>query len=183
MKLEKGKILLSEPYMSDGPFSRAVVLITDYSEESGAIGFILNKPVSVDVCGLIDDFPKIESEVFYGGPVAQETLHFIHDAGNLLVESTKIGDGVFWNGEFEKLKFLVNSKLILSQNIRFYLGYSGWSPGQLEDELACGTWVVAEMDRNYIFKSPSKGLWKQVLKNKGDRYSVIAEMPDVHILN
>ena len=179
----KSSILLAQPFMLDPNFKRAVVLIAEHSEEEGSIGFILNKPFEININDLIPDFPKIESGVFLGGPVANETLHFIHDVGQLLDESNKISSGVYWGGDFEKLKFLIQSKLVQPHNIRFFLGYSGWSSGQLEDEMEYGSWILAEMDPNYAFKSKYNSLWNQVMKNKGGQYSVIAEMPESSYLN
>ena len=182
-KLGRGKVLLAEPYMLDPHFKRSVVLLTDYSREEGSVGFILNKPIAVKINSLIDDFPEIEAPVYYGGPVAQDTLHYVHDVGDILDESIPVSQGVYWSGDFTKLKFLISSELIKPHNIRFYLGYSGWSPGQLEDEMESGSWILAHMDSNYAFKVKHQRLWRQVMRNKGGRYTVIAEMPDSFHLN
>lgn len=175
--------MLAEPFMVDPNFSRGVILITDHSKAEGSVGFVLNKPVSVQINDLVEDFPEIESPVFYGGPVGRETLHYIHDAGPILDGSIEVVNGVYWSGDYEKLKFLIKTKLILRHNIRFFIGYTGWSAGQLEDELEYGSWVVDDMDSNYVFKSDYKTLWNNVLKNKGGRYSVIAEMPESAYFN
>lgn len=182
-EISKGKVLIAEPFMSGGTFRRSVVLLTDYNKDDGAIGFILNKTLSVKVNDLIEDFPEIEAEVFCGGPVAQETLHYIHDVGDILDESISVAGKVCWSGDFNKLKFLIDAKLIQPRNIKFFLGYSGWSPGQLEDEITYGSWVVDDMYSDYAFSTPHKQLWKQVLKNKGEHFSVIAEMPEHQGLN
>ena len=86
-------------------------------------------------------------------------------------------------GDYEKLKFLVDSKLVLPENIRFFVGYSGWSAGQLQEELAYKSWVKSEMHANYLFKSKPDHLWQQVMYNLGDRFSVIAQIPEAHSLN
>ncbi|MCL4155937.1 UNVERIFIED_CONTAM: hypothetical protein GTU68_032233, partial [Idotea baltica] len=101
----------------------------------------------------------------------------------ILDDSLKIGKGVYWGGDFEKLKFLVKSELIKPHNIRFYVGYSGWSEGQLQEELNSGSWVIDSMDANYIFKSNQDDLWQKVLHNKGKVYTVIAQMDDFQSLN
>lgn len=182
-KIEKGTILLAEPFMLDPNFKRAVVLVTEHSEKEGTIGFVLNKPIKMKVNSLVQDFPEIESYVYIGGPVANETLHYIHDSGHILDGSIPVSDGVYWGGDFEKLKFLIKSQLILPRNIRFFLGYAGWSQGQIFDELEYGSWVLAVMDPNYAFQSKHRLLWNQVMKNKGGQYTVIAEMPDSTFLN
>ena len=169
--------------MLDSNFKRAVILLTEHSKEEGSIGFILNKPISLKINELVEDFPEIEAPLYFGGPVAPETLHYIHDVGNILDESIKVARGVYWGGDFEKLKFLIESKLILPHNIRFFLGYSGWSPGQLSDELEYGSWLVTHMDTNYAFKTKYSEMWRQVMRHKGGNYSVIAEMPEGTFLN
>lgn len=176
-------MLLAEPFMQDPNFKRAVILLTEHTTNEGAVGFILNKPIKIGINDLIDDFPEIESTVYYGGPVAKETLHYIHDAGDVLDESVKIGPGIYWGGDFEKLKFLIKSKFIQPHNIKFFLGYSGWSPGQLKDEMEYGSWVVSHMDANYAFKVKHRELWRKVMKNKGGNFAVIGDMPDGTFLN
>jgi putative transcriptional regulator len=121
--------------------------------------------------------------LFYGGPVATDTIHYIHNVGDLLEESVEVMSGLYWGGNFEKLKFLITSELITTKNIRFFVGYSGWSAGQLDEELKTGSWITSEMHPNYAFKSKPKGLWKQAMKNIGNTYTVIAQMPDSFILN
>lgn len=177
LKVKKGSLLLAQPYMLDPNFKRSVILLTDHHRTEGTVGFVLNKRIKASTNDVIHDFPEIESSVYIGGPVGDETLHYIHDAGDILDESIKVCDGVWWGGDFEKLKFLIKSKLIQPRNIRFFLGYSGWSAGQLDDELVYGSWIPAEMHANYIFKTKSTNLWREVTKNKGGHYTVIAELP------
>lgn len=179
----KGKLLISEPFMMDGNFKRSVVIICDYTKEEGSIGFILNKPIDLELSELVSEFPEIESKVYFGGPVANDTLHYIHNVGDILDNSVEISKGVFWGGDFEKLKFLISNDLIKPHNIKFFIGYSGWSSGQLEDEMEIGSWVIADMDPNYIFKITSNRLWEEILKNKGDIYSVISQVPESNNLN
>jgi putative transcriptional regulator len=180
--LKTGNILLAEPFMLDPNFKRSAVLLCEHNEE-GSIGFIMNKKLDMRVDELIADFPEFNTEVFFGGPVQTDTIHYIHNVGDLLEDSRKITDGVWWGGSFEKLKFLIASQLITPANIRFYVGYSGWSEGQLSDEMAWGSWVTADMHPNYIFKSKPDVLWSQIMANKGDAFAIIASMPDSVTLN
>jgi putative transcriptional regulator len=179
----KGTVLLAQPFMEDSNFGRAAVLITDHHETEGTVGFILNKRLNTKINTLIDDFPEIDAEVYVGGPVAHDTLHYIHDRGDILDNSIPVIDGVYWGGDYEKLKFLIESKLIESHNVKFFLGYSGWSAGQLDDELEYGSWMITQMDANYAFKKRSGELWKMITRNKGGHYTVIAEMPKSNLLN
>lgn len=176
-ELISGIILLAEPFMLDPNFKRSAVLLCDHGIE-GSIGFIMNKPIKMSINELIDDFPEFDASIYFGGPVQTDTIHYVHNLGDLLEDSVKIAEGVYWGGNFEKLKFLVSSHLVNPNNIRFFVGYSGWSEGQLLDEMKIGSWVIASMDSNYLFKLSPDNLWREVMSNIGDNYSVIAQMPD-----
>ncbi len=172
-----GDVLLAQPFMADPNFKRSAVLLCEHNDE-GSLGFIMNKPLDMCIDELIADFPDFDSDVFFGGPVQTDTIHYIHNVGDLLENSLQIAEGVYWGGDFDKLKFLIDSELILPANIRFFVGYSGWSDGQLDDEMVYGSWITAYMHANYIFKSKPERLWQQVMRHKGNTYSVIAQMPD-----
>lgn len=178
-----GKLLLAEPFMLDPNFKRAVILLCEHESEQGSLGFILNKPLKMNIQELIADFPKINSDVYFGGPVATDTIHYIHDKGDLLEDSVEVSKGIFWGGDFEKIKFLIESELINEKNIRFFVGYSGWSENQLSEELDLGSWVLANMDFNYVFKKDESRLWRKVMEDKGNAYGVIGQMPETHRLN
>lgn len=176
-KITRGKVLLAEPFMLDANFKRSVVLMCEH-ENDGSLGFILNKSLKMKINDLISDFPEIESIVYYGGPVQTDTIHYIHNVGHLLEDSQEILPGVYWGGDFEKLKALISTGLIQRENIRFFVGYSGWSESQLKEELKLGSWVVADVDINYLFRDGQRNLWRKVMRNKGDVFSVIANLPD-----
>lgn len=176
--VKSGQILLAEPFMQDPYFHRAVVLLCEHHDE-GSMGFILNKSIDMGVNDLIGEFPRFDAEVFYGGPVQTDTLHYVHNVGDLLDESIKVAKGVWMGGDFDKLKFLITSDLIKPENIRFFVGYSGWTGGQLNEEMEERSWVAAPMDANYVFKAQPGRLWSQVMYNKGDIYEIIADMPDM----
>ena len=175
--IKSGKMLLAEPFMLDPYFRRAVVLLAEHRDD-GSVGFILNKSIDRQINELMADFPDFDAEVFYGGPVATDTLHYIHCVGSLLDDSIPIVCGVWWGGDFDKLKFLIEQQLIDTSQIRFFVGYSGWSGGQLSEEMESGSWLVADGDSNYVFNTGPKELWTEAMKDQGDTFSVISEMPD-----
>ncbi|MBP6794809.1 MAG: YqgE/AlgH family protein [Saprospiraceae bacterium] len=178
IKIEAGQILIAEPFLEDPHFQRSVILLTEHYEENGTIGLVLNKPLRAKINELVVDFPEIDAQMYYGGPVANDTLHYVHNVGDLLEESIPILRGLYWGGNFEKLKFLIDKQLIGPENIRFFAGYSGWASGQLDEELNIGSWITSEGDSNYIFKVHHSKLWKRILDDKGHTYSVISELPD-----
>ena len=175
--IQKGKILLAEPFMLDPGFKRSAVLLCDHGVE-GSVGFILNKPLDMDVSSLLKDFPDFDMGVYYGGPVATDTLHYLHNMGSILDESIEVAHGIYWGGNFAQLKVLLREGLGEQYLIKFYVGYSGWSSGQLVDELDYGSWLPAELDPNYLSLADPLQLWKQIMADKGANYQVIAEMPD-----
>lgn len=181
-KNRTGKILIAEPFMVDNNFKKSVILLCEDNNE-GSLGFILNKHVNMNVNDLVEDFPEFKAPVYFGGPVALDTLHYIHNVGELLDDSLKVGQGVYWGGDFTKLKFLIENELILPKNIKFFVGYSGWSAGQLDQELESGSWVISDMDANYAFKTKAYRLWTQVLQNKGENFTVIAQISSDNKLN
>jgi len=181
-KVKKGRILLAEPFMLEPNFNRAVILLCEH-ELDGSLGFILNKPLEMTVNELIADFPEFDAPVFYGGPVQTDTIHYIHNAGELIDDSKRIAPGVYWGGDFEQLKGLIKTRLIEAKDIRFFVGYSGWDFGQLKDEMASRSWLVADMHSNYLFKTKISQLWRKVMRNKGNTYTVIAQIPEVIVAN
>jgi putative transcriptional regulator len=176
-QIKTGTILLAEPFMLDPNFKRAAVLLVDHGED-GSIGFVLNRESDVRVDELVEEFPEFDAPVFVGGPVGRDTVHYLHRKGDLLEGSDEVVSGVYWGGDYEKLKFLIRQGLILPKDIRFFVGYSGWSDNQLDQELVNGSWVTARMDANYLFNSSPEVLWSQVMDNKGNAFSVIADMDE-----
>lgn len=181
--ISKGSALIAEPFMFDSTFGRSVICICEHNDIDGTVGFVINKQTPYKINHLVEEIKDFDAPTFFGGPVANGTLHYLHNVGDLLDDSLEVVPGIFWGGDFEKLIFLINSKLIKPNNIRFYLGYSGWDSGQLNGEIKSGSWIIDQIDSNYIFKSNTDKLWSQILVNKGDAYSVIAQMPNSSRIN
>ena len=182
MKIQSGSLLLAEPFMLDPNFKRSVILICENTPE-GTNGFIINRTIDLKIHELIPDFPESQSQVYFGGPVSTDSLHFIHNVGDLIDQSLEICPGVYWGGDFEKLKFLMKTEVVKDHNVKFFVGYSGWSEGQLSEELKEGSWIVDFMDTNYLFKMKAYNLWPSILHNKGNTFTVIARMPESTSLN
>lgn len=181
--VETGKLLIAEPFMLDPHFKRSVVLIADHDKEEGTVGFILNRKTGLKLNELTEDFGEFEADVFYGGPVDNNSMYFIHTAGNILDNSLEICPGIYRSGDYDKLKILIECKLITSASIRFYIGYSGWSAGQLEEEMKDPAWIVSDMDPNYLYKSNPEQLWKEILDQMGYHYSAIGRLEGDELMN
>ncbi len=174
---EKGKILISEPFLNDPNFKRTIILLTEHNEE-GSIGFILNKPTQFRVHHLLEDFPEFDAPVYFGGPVQVNSLQFIHKAGNIIEDSTEICDGLYWGGSFEILKLLIEAKQIHPADVRFFIGYSGWTGGQLNDEIKINSWIVTSTSTENIFSDEPDKLWSGILKGMGKKFAILASFPE-----
>lgn len=168
--------------MEDRFFKGAVVMLCEHKPE-GTFGLILNKPTEKKVIDVVDDFPAIENLIYYGGPVQPNTLHYLHRRSDLIPESTDLGDGIFWGGDFEKLIFMLDTRQIKEDEIKFFYGYSGWDPGQLENELESTSWFIGNCKQKYLFEEDPRKLWRTVLKDMDGRYRVIANFPENPSLN
>ena len=176
LTLQKGRLLASEPYLPDPNFERTIILLTEHNED-GSVGFVLNKPSETLVSEVVDDIKRIQSKVYIGGPVQQDTLHFIHRIPSL-TDSIEVGKGIFWGGNFEQLVLLIETNQLSVLDIKFFLGYSGWSPGQLEEELKTDSWIVSDrLSEDLIFETPSEDMWKRTLQSLGGRFSVYSNYP------
>ncbi|MCK4662911.1 MAG: YqgE/AlgH family protein [Bacteroidales bacterium] len=176
-KLEQGVILVSEPFSKDSYFKRSVILLTEYNEK-GSIGFVLNKPVQSPVSEILSDFPEIDADISIGGPVATNTIHFIHTLGDKIQNSYKVFDNLYWGGNLEQLKLLINSGFVKKDNVQFFVGYSGWSPKQLEREISEHYWIVTELDSKKIMTANKDSFWKETLNNLGEKYKIWADAPE-----
>lgn len=173
----RGDLLISEPYLPDPNFERTVILLCEH-DHNGSFGFVLNKPTQNVLSELIKDVPQVKSPVFVGGPVQQNTLHFLHRSELVLDGDREVGKGIYWGIDFEGLMGMVDSFQISLEDVRFFIGYSGWSPGQLVDELKAKSWIVyKKASSDLVFDVPSDNLWKQVLENMGGKYRVISNYP------
>ena len=172
---QRGKVLISQPFMFDGCFSRSVVLITDYSTD-GAIGFILNKWLQVAIDDLIEDFPGGESQLSIGGPVQADTLHYLHNFDDI-PGSIKIVNGIYWGGNIDVVRKLLAVSIMKPNDIRFFIGYSGWTSGQLDDELKSDSWLVGDLRASQIL-APAHDLWKESIRDMGDEYQLWTNLPE-----
>jgi len=182
LKPTKGKLLIAEPsILSDSSFNRSVVLLTEHND-NGSVGFIFNKPSSYTVNDLI---PDIESslKVYIGGPVAEDNLYFVHKVPELIPESIEIGNGIYWGGDFDTIQNLLKEDILSKHDIRFFLGYSGWSKQQLEEELQTTSWLIVENNFKNLFKIDSGSFWKDELIKFGGIYPLWANAPKDPSLN
>ena len=178
----KGRVLISEPFLSDNYFRRSVVYLTEHTEE-GSLGFVLNKPMDLKVSDVIRDFPEGDFSVSIGGPVNTNSVHYIHTLGELIPESVPIKDGIFWGGDFNVLKELIEQNRIDRKKLRFFLGYAGWSENQLNDELKENAWLVGEIPPHLVMEGEAEEFWGSTLSRYDNKYKAWANFPEDPGLN
>ena len=180
---KKGNLLVAEPSITgDLSFNRSVVLLADHNEE-GSVGFILNKPLGYSIHDLIPEI-KASFKIYNGGPIEQDNLYFIHNIPQLIPNSIEISSGIYWGGDFESTKDLINDGKIGRNNIRFFLGYSGWDAEQLQNELESNSWIISENGlRNKIIGKSSADFWKEKIMEQGGDYLIWSNAPENPIYN
>ena len=118
-----------------------------------------------------------DAPVYLGGPVQQDALHFIHRIEALAEEGDEIAPGVYWGGNFEKLKRMIRLGIVQPDDVRFFVGYSGWAPKQLEDEMQDKSWIIHGKGNKFAFTSHGTSLWQEILQNMGGKYKAMAHYP------
>jgi len=174
LSLKPGRILISVPFFQDPFFNRAVVLLTDYSPLSCA-GLVLNKQSMNPVSDFAPDI-KVEDEIYIGGPVLARHVFCIHNysGGNKMVE---LLPGTYL-GYDNMLLSLAELNTVKTLKYKFFLGYSGWTPGQLEEELESKMWVIANPASKLILDTNAEDIWHEAVMRLGKDYAHWLDMPE-----
>jgi putative transcriptional regulator len=171
-----GILLIANPFLKDPNFIRSVIFLCDHQEE-GSFGFVLNKQIPETVGELVTDLEGYKIPVYYGGPVQMNTIHFLHQYPDLVPGGERVFKEVYWGGNFESLVPSIKNNNIEEDKMRFFLGYSGWSKGQLEEELEQKSWLTVEATRKLIFHTKPEDIWKDALKHLGGDYEMMINFP------
>lgn len=171
-----GILLISDPFLKDPNFARTVIFLCEHHVD-GSFGLVLNKSFDLELGDLIKDAEGIRFPVYEGGPVQKDTLHFLHQCPQKVEGGMEITDGIFWGGDFEQVLALLRENRLDKKDIRFFLGYSGWSDGQLENELKEKSWITREASRPLVFNMDINKIWKLALKDMGGEYSQMINYP------
>ncbi len=174
-KPKQGSILISEPSLRDFYFRQSVILLAEHNEE-GTFGVIINKPIEAKLKDIIKGFTGYTLPVYLGGPVKTDSLFFIHTRDDV-AQSLPIMQGLYWGGDLDAIREMLKKKIMLPDEIRFFVGYSGWSPNQLDRELKEKSWVLSQTTVPEIINNPPETLWSNYLKNMGQDYAIWANFP------
>lgn len=177
-----GILLIAEPFLKDPNFSRTVVFICDHHDQ-GSFGFVLNRHFGHTLDELMNGVGDLKIPVFYGGPVQMDTIHFLHEYPEQIIGSYEIVNGIYWGGDFELAVDLLKKGTIDPAKIRFYIGYSGWSEGQLNQELDQKSWLTVQASSKLVFHRNTDEIWKDALKALGGDYEMMVNFPTDPQLN
>jgi putative transcriptional regulator len=177
----KGRILIAEPFLSGSYFNRSIIFLADHNEK-GTIGFILNKPVDFPVKDFHNEFPDYDDTLYLGGPVNIESIYFIHTLGDHIPGSTPIIGNLYLGGDYDHLKDLINSGFATKNQVRFFLGYSGWDKDQLKEEIEEDSWLVADISVDLVLDRNNE-LWKKMVKKQGGKYKMWENFPENPSMN
>lgn len=178
---EKGRILISEPFMPDSTFKRSVIFLCEHNEE-GSFGYVLNHQLNIPINELIDDVTNPDFKVNFGGPVKPNNLYFLHSLGEKIENSVEVIDGLYTGGDFDQLKDLINTGIVTPDQVKFYLGYSGWTAGQLTEEMKLNSWIVGNIPAKDVFTDKATN-WQYVLRKMGGKFKMISNFPADPTLN
>lgn len=176
--VQSGMLLLAPPALEEPTFRRSVVLLCEHNA-AGSFGLVLNRPLDIEGGEVMDELMGYAEPLGLGGPVQPNTLHYLHRFNEADVPGAiGVTDGVFWGGRFEAVQALVERGLATARELRFFLGYAGWSPGQLQAELEAGGWISAWADAQAVFPDDPATLWRTSLRRMGGEYALLANFPD-----
>lgn len=175
-QVQSGILLISDPFLKDPNFMRTVVLLCEHQESEGSFGLVLNKPMNLNLEDIVDQADGLTIPVFNGGPVQKDSLHFIHRQPELLGGSPITSD-IFWGGDFQKVLDFLHAQVLQADDIRFFVGYSGWEKDQLAGELTEKSWITRPANTQLVFPKNSQQVWKQALADMGGEYSQMINYP------
>jgi putative transcriptional regulator len=177
----RGKLIVAGPKLYDPNFHRTVVLICEHTDD-GALGLIVNRPTPVEVGDAVPELGELlgpTDRLFAGGPVQPQSIVLLAELEDPPEEALMVtGDvGLVLQGvDLEDLA-------AMARRGRAFLGYAGWGPGQLEDELERDDWIVLDAEPNDAFADDAEEMWGRVLARNGGEYALLATMPPDPSLN
>lgn len=172
-----GSLLVATPGLEDPNFRRTVILLCEHGD-AGSFGLVLNRLLTVKPGDVFDALEPVPHPMAYGGPVQPDTMHFIHRLGDRVPDGVELTEELTWGGDFERLQAVIEANPGLAGRARFFLGYAGWTPGQLDAEVAEGSWIVVAARSADVFASSPEELWRRTMLRMGTPFALWANAPD-----
>lgn len=174
--VDKGVLLIAEPFMKDKNFQRTVVLLCEH-DEAGDFGMVLNKKRKEHVGEYIEFLEHCRFNIYDGGPVQRDHVHFLHRRPDIIPDGRHLIDGIYWGGDFGEVCNKINDGLISEHEIRFYIGYSGWGENQLDEEMQEKSWLITPASTDIVFERNTSLIWKNAVKKLGDDFKPLINYP------
>lgn len=175
-KIEKGSLLISDPEMEGSFFDRTVILMVEHNEE-GSVGFALNKDTEHFLHEVLEEIMVEDVPIYFGGPVEQNTLHFLHRRNDRIPHGIHLMENLYWGGDIEEAISSLNIGTLDKSDVLFFAGYSGWGPSQLMGELERDSWITSFASTEFVFQTTRRKMWSQSLRKKGGKFKLIANYP------
>lgn len=178
VRLEKGIFLVASPRLRDPNFRQTVVLLCEHGLE-GALGVVVNRPTAMHLSEVLPQVPVLEGQchrLFSGGPVQPMAILLLYRLAGKPDDEHHVFDGVYMGGDVAVVERVLTAPAG-GEAIRAYMGYSGWGPGQLENEMKTGSWLTLPADSSVVFEKDPTRVWPDILRTFGEPYNVYADMP------
>ena len=181
LRVATGTLLAASPSLLDPNFMHSLSVICEHTDQ-GAFGIVVNKPSSLTVDRLLPEHPvfgKLALPVWWGGPVGNDTLQVLHRIPELGDVGHEIGDGLRLGVHLDDLEAFAAGRdpRETVELFRFVLGYAGWGAGQLEGELAEGSWLPIGLDPELVFGYEQEPVWQSAVRSLGGEDGGLAVMP------
>ena len=174
--IKPNTLLIAEPFLQDTFFTRSVVYLCKHDDE-GSVGFRVNQKCEATLNELIAGLEGFPIPVYIGGPVETDTIHFLHQCPESIPGGQAITEDIFWGGDFEVVSSLIVAQQLDYSKIKFFLGCSGWSKGQLEAEYREKTWLLTDAVPGLIFRTEAEGIWKESIRQLGKEFEPMMHYP------
>lgn len=143
--MKPGLFIKSTSLLKDTSFENSVIFITEYNEK-GAMGFVVNH-IFPRKLNELEEFKNVTPfPIHRGGPVDQEHLYFIHQRPDIIEGGEPVTDNIFLGGDFKSVVKNIDNHILTSKDLKIFIGYCGWNYGELDEEIAEGSWEVLEME-------------------------------------
>ncbi|MBD5196338.1 MAG: YqgE/AlgH family protein [Bacteroides sp.] len=182
---QKGDLLIAEPLLKDPYFNRSVVLLLDEDEQHGHLGLTLNKITPVTLQDLFPDWYSAKDiPVYSGGPVESDRLFMLHALGDVFDGSMEIAPGLYVGANLDDVIDYINRHNYTEGDIRFFLGYSGWSKDQLTSEILGNTWALnPAANGSDLLIGNEDAYWRREVERLGEKYRSWLVVPSNPSLN
>lgn len=158
-------LLIAMPQLLDPNFRRSVVLMLEHNEE-GSFGVVLNNPITetVTIQNEAGEALSVTEHLYLGGPVSPQVGLVVHGDGWRGERTHEILPGLCVSEPSQAIPHLLQLETV---PYRFVVGYSGWGPKQLENELAYGSWLTSAADASFVFERPADRQWEDAIRRLG----------------